>query len=133
MKAKVWVAVTDNDWYRFLRQRPDLDEVNFWQPGGHRLFRALEVGQPFLFKLHSPEDFIVGGGFFTYASLLPVSLAWEAFGEKNGASSFAEMRRQIERHRLGVSEPHQDYKIGCVILQAPFARCSPEHRSRQDL
>jgi hypothetical protein len=24
---KLWVGVTDNDWYRFLRSRPELDEV----------------------------------------------------------------------------------------------------------
>ncbi len=26
---KAWVGVTDSDWYRFLRNRPHLDEVNF--------------------------------------------------------------------------------------------------------
>jgi putative restriction endonuclease len=31
---KALVAVTDNNWYRFFRQRPELDEVNFWQPSG---------------------------------------------------------------------------------------------------
>ena len=45
---KAWVAVTD------------LKEINFWQPGGTRLFRTLEMGHPFLFKLHAPENFIVG-------------------------------------------------------------------------
>jgi putative restriction endonuclease len=30
---KLYVGVTDNDWYRFLRSRPDLEEVNFRQPG----------------------------------------------------------------------------------------------------
>jgi putative restriction endonuclease len=34
----------------------------------------------FLFKLHSPVDFIVGGGVFAHASILPVSPAWDAFG-----------------------------------------------------
>jgi putative restriction endonuclease len=46
------VAVTDKDWYRFLSGRPNLDEVNFWQPGGSREFRTLSPGEPFLFKLH---------------------------------------------------------------------------------
>ena len=27
--VRAYVAVTDRDWYRFLRDRPDLDEVNF--------------------------------------------------------------------------------------------------------
>jgi len=117
---KAWVAVTDNDWYRFLRQRPHLEEVNFWQPGGSRLFKTIGVGHPFLFKLHAPENFIAGGGFFTHASLLPSSLAWETFGEKNGATSLEEMRRRVERYRPKRRDPREDYTIGCILLQDPF-------------
>jgi len=119
--VRAWVAVTDKDWYRFLSQRPHLDEVNFWQPGGSRVFGALSPGEPFLFKLHHPDNAIVGGGFFTHASPpLPVSVAWEAFGEKNGAGSFDEMRRRIERYRRAPEDPRAQYLIGCIILQEPF-------------
>ena len=31
-----YVGVTDIDLYRFLRQLANVDEVNFWQPGGNR-------------------------------------------------------------------------------------------------
>ena len=113
------VAVTDGDWFRFLRSRPGLDEVNFWMPGGGRGFRALVPGEPLLFKLHAPDNYIAGGGFFGHFSQLPCSLAWEAFGEKNGASTFAEMRRRLERYRR-TETSHQDYEIGCIILLAPF-------------
>src|SRR5438270_6414664 len=58
---KIWVGVTDKSWYEHLiRFAPD--EANFWQPSGSRTFRALQPGEPFLFKLHSPDNFIVGGG-----------------------------------------------------------------------
>ncbi|MDE3043034.1 MAG: HNH endonuclease [Nitrospirota bacterium] len=117
---KLWVGVTDGDWYRFLSQRPHLDEVNFWQPGGNRAFNALSPGELFLFKLHYPENVIVGGGFFATSSILPCSLAWETFGEKNGASTFAEMRRRVEKYRRSSPDPHEDYKIGCIILEQPF-------------
>jgi putative restriction endonuclease len=68
--VKVYVAVTDKDWFQFLgrlKERREaagdtLDEVNFWQPGGKQLFKALQPGDLFLFKLHSPDNFIVGGG-----------------------------------------------------------------------
>lgn len=119
-RLKAFVGVTDNDWFRFLRGRPELDEVNFWQPGGTRLFRTLSVGQPFLFKLHYPENFVAGGGFFAHASLLPAGLAWDAFGEKNGAESFSQMRERIEKYRRVPPQPHVDYTIGCIILQDPF-------------
>ncbi len=117
---KAWVAVTDNDWFRFLRSRAPLDEVNFWQPGGSRLFKTLNPGEPFLFKLHAPENFIAGGGFFAHASLLPPSLAWEAFEEKNGAASFEGMYELIAKRRQVVAGERKIPLIGCVILQDPF-------------
>ncbi|HEV8700659.1 MAG TPA: HNH endonuclease signature motif containing protein [Candidatus Polarisedimenticolia bacterium] len=117
---KAWVAITDRDWFRYLRERPRLDEANFWQPGGAREFRTLSVGQPLLLKLHYPDHFIVGGGFFRHATRLPASLAWEAFGDKNGAASFEEMRRRIERYRRVPADPRIDYTIGCILLQEPF-------------
>jgi putative restriction endonuclease len=62
----------------------------------------------------------VGGGFFAHFSLFPASLAWEAFGEKNGAPSFFEMRRRIERYRRIPPDPREDYTIGCIVLEEPF-------------
>ena len=117
---KAYVAVTDPRLYRFLRARPHFEEINFWQPSGSRRFRALEPGEPFLFKLHSPDDFIVGGGFFAASAILPVSLAWEIFGERNGSLALGEMRRQIGRYRRGKTDSRGDHPIGCIVLQRPF-------------
>jgi putative restriction endonuclease len=117
---KAYVAVTDNDWFRFLKQRPSLDEVNFWQPGGNRLFGTLQPNEPFLFKLHYPDNYIVGGGLFAHSSILPFSLAWDAFGEKNGAATIEQMRERIEKYRHERANPHEDYKVGCIILEQPF-------------
>ena len=115
-----FVGVTDNDWFFFLSKQPEIDEVNFWQPGGRTQFRALQPGEPFLFKLHKPyQNYIAGGGFFAHSTILPVSLAWQAFQEKNGAPSYLQMRRLIERKR-NVSFQFEDYKIGCIILTQPF-------------
>jgi putative restriction endonuclease len=118
--VRAFVAVTDKDWYQFLAGRPDLDEVNFWQPGGNRVFRALSPGEPLLFKLHYPDNAIVGGGFLAHASLIEAILAWDAFGEKNGAGSYPEMRRRIERYRRAITDPRASYQIGCIILVEPF-------------
>jgi putative restriction endonuclease len=116
---KAYVGVTNNDWFAFLSRQPDIDEVNFWQPSGKTLFRALSPREPFLFKLHAPHHYIAGGGFFAHSTILPVSLAWEAFGEKNGAPSLLGMRRLIEKIR-GQASPHEDYNIGCILLEQPF-------------
>jgi putative restriction endonuclease len=96
---RAYVGVTDSDWYETLIGLPNLDEVNFWQPGGQRQFGALERGELFLFKLHSPDNFIVGGGLYSYSTLMQTSLVWGAFGDKNGARSLVEMRTRIEKYR----------------------------------
>ena len=36
IKLKAFVGVTDYDWFRFLSSIDEIDEVNFWQPGGHQ-------------------------------------------------------------------------------------------------
>lgn len=120
LMSKAFVGVTDQRWYEFLSSRPELTEVNFWQPGGSTVFKALKPGELFLFKLHSPNNYIVGGGFFTTASLLPVSLAWETFGPMNGVPSLEEMRRRIVAFRRKAGRLGEDFTIGNVILQQPF-------------
>jgi putative restriction endonuclease len=117
---RYFVGVTDYNWYDFLSARPDIDEVNFWQPSGGREFKALQPGELFLFKLHSPRNFIVGGGVFAHWSSLPVSLAWEAFGEKNGAASLEQMRTRLARYRHEAEDPRVDYPVGCILLEQPF-------------
>jgi putative restriction endonuclease len=122
---KIYVGVTDNQWFDYLYQLKNrspeyLDEVNFWQPTADSIFKALQPGELFLYKLHSPLDYIVGGGVFAYATTLPISLAWEAFGPKNGAGSLMEMRRQITPYRRIQDNPFEDFKIGCIILTQPF-------------
>lgn len=113
-----WVGVTDKKWYDFLANlKPD--EVNFWQPSGTPAFKKkLEL---FLFKLHSPLNYIVGGGYFVTYTNLPISLAWETFEEKNGVSSYSALRNIILEYKKshgGVRE--FDPEIGCSILAQPF-------------
>ena len=72
---RAYVGVTDNDWYHFLAARPEVAEVNFWQPSGGRGFRVLAPGEPFFFKTHYPHNRVVGGGFFSDSARLRVSEA----------------------------------------------------------
>ena len=119
MGINLVIAVTDDDWFEMLRRYPDLNEVNFWAPSAAN-FRALQPGELFLFKLHAPRNVIVGGGIFAYANALPCSLAWEAFGEANGARSAQEMRTRIAKYRRAGPNDRSDFAIGCRILTQPF-------------
>ncbi len=119
---KFWVGVTDNTWFNF-QQAHKPDEVNFWQPSATPPFKNAPAGMPFLFKLKKPNNHIVGGGFFVTYSPLPISVAWDVFGEKNGADSLVSL--------LNLLTPlHQANKtndlIGCTILASPFF--FPEHQ-----
>jgi putative restriction endonuclease len=114
---KVWVGVTDRSWFEHLAAlKPD--EVNFWRPSGPGEFHVLQPGEPFLFKLKSPNNFVVGGGYFVRYSRLPLSLAWAAFEQKNGASSLDQLRKSIRQYRH--DDDALDPVIGCNVLAEPF-------------
>jgi len=117
--VKYWVGVTDNHWFNFLSEKR-FEEVNFWQPSATPAFNPANVptGMPFLFKLKRPHNHIAGGGFFITFSILPLPLAWEVFGEKNGASSIEEFRELVEPLASGHRKPDAD--IGCSVLANPF-------------
>ena len=117
---RLYVGVTDYDWFRLHAVKSSVEEVNFWKPSPDARFRALRPGEPFLFKLHSPRNFIAGGGFFAKFLMLPVSLAWEAFGEGNGAPSLAELKQQIAKYRRFATGPQDNPEFGCIVLVEPF-------------
>jgi putative restriction endonuclease len=114
---KAYVGVTDGDWYRFLAARPDIDEVNFWQPSGERAFRVLTPGEPFFFKSHYPHNRVVGGGFFSGFARITISEAWQLFGESNGVSTLEEMRRRVGRYRRRPIGSAEDPIIGCILVR----------------
>ncbi len=116
---KMYVGITDYDWFNTLKQA-NPDEVNFWKPGGRTNFKALDEGDLFLFKLHSPKYYIVGGGFFLKFSILPSSLAWEAFGIANGAMSLIELNNRIYKYKKTNRLSNPDPYIGYIILSVPF-------------
>jgi putative restriction endonuclease len=116
-----FVAITDRDWFDFLAARDDVDEVNFWQPGaGGGRFKALSRGEPLLFKLRAPVNAIVGGGFFQHYTTWPFSLAWRAFGPKNGLATQQAFWERIARLRRQELAPWEDPDIGCILLVEPF-------------
>ncbi len=114
----IWIGITDGEWYQQLAALQP-DEVNFWRPSDRRAFVSMEPGTPFLFKLHSPDNFIVGGGFFVRDTILPVSLAWDAFQERNGTKSRLDLLNRIGKYRSDKSYGLDPY-IGCTILAEPF-------------
>jgi putative restriction endonuclease len=117
---RIFVAVTDNDWFALHASANRVDEVNFWRPSSEATFKALQPGELLLFKLHSPLNFIAGGGFFVRFHQLPVNLAWDTFKEANGVQSLMEMRQRIAYYRRTPIFPNENPIIGCIMLAEPF-------------
>ncbi len=113
---RYWVGLTDKNWFENLRHT-EPEEVNFWQPS-ETAPRKMEAGWPFLFKLRAPDHFVVGGGYFVRFMVLPRFLAWNAFREKNGVSSLAELIKSTARNK-NIPQTAST-KIGCSILIEPF-------------
>jgi putative restriction endonuclease len=122
---KLFVAPTDFAWYSFLASKQP-EEVNFWQPSANVGFHALDNGDPlesghlFLFKLKGSINKIAGGGIFIGYSKLQLSVAWNIFGEHNGAASFAEFSSSIRAYMNAGNSQASDPHIGCIILTQPF-------------
>lgn len=114
---KLYVGLTDQHWFEHLSGlHPKPDEINFWRPGGGASFKAISPGAPFLFKLHSPNNVIAGWGYFYQHFKLPVSLAWRAYEQKNGAPDLQTLATLIRKRR---KSSERDPWIGCTILTSP--------------
>ena len=117
---RIFVAVTDNDWFALHASFNRVEEVNFWRPSPDATFKALQPGELLLFKLHAPLNSIAGGGFFVRFLQLPVNLAWDTFKLANGVRSLAEMRQRIAFYRRVPIPADENPKIGCIMLAEPF-------------
>jgi putative restriction endonuclease len=114
-----YVAVTHHRWFQHLAQRRFWEEVNFWRPSAHHSFNG-PAGSPFFFKLKAPHNAIGGFGLVARFARLPDWLAWECFGEGNGAASFDEMEQRLNeirtRNRFQSAGPVP--QIGCILLSS---------------
>ena len=117
---RMYVAITDINWFHLHASTVGVEEVNFWRPSSDTSFNVLQAGELLLFKLHSPDNFIAGGGFFTRFHHLPVNMAWDVFREANGVKSLTEMRERIEYYRKSKIGPAENPSIGCIMLAEPF-------------
>jgi putative restriction endonuclease len=106
---RAFFAVTDPGWLRTLAES-GATEVNFWQPRPTAVRHP--AGTPWIFKVRG-TDRIAGFGFFSYWTIMPLAVAWETFGQANGAQSYGEMVRSVTALRHG---DDVDDRVGCVVL-----------------
>jgi putative restriction endonuclease len=118
---KFYVGNTDLSWFRYLRDLdPPPEDINFWKPSDAN-FKAVPFGAPFMLKLKSPVNKIAGVGFFAGYTRLPLSLAWETFGNRNGCETFDQLKKLITAYRASMGhKPVLDPEIGCIALTSPI-------------
>lgn len=114
---KFYLAVTDNTWFNYL-SKISPEDVNFWQPGGTSTFKVLQQNAPFLFKLKSPHNAVGGIAFFSSHTFLPLNMAWDIFGNRNGCETFLDFKRMIVQYRS--DKTNSNPSIGCVVLTNPI-------------
>ncbi len=115
---KMYAAITDNDWFSYLASLGSVDEVNFWHPSGKSPLVNLPEGAPVLFKLKKPHHHIAGVGFFIKSTTLPLRLAWDVFGDKNGAATFRAFEALILGARARLET--KDGDVGCSLISMPI-------------
>ncbi|MHB8107516.1 MAG: HNH endonuclease [Candidatus Cryosericum sp.] len=109
-----FLGITDNGWFDYLQRNQITDEVNFWVPSA-RPRMHVEPGSLWLFKLHSPLDFIAGVGVFMHYSVFPLQMAWDAFGTGNGAPTLDALQNAIMRHKHRAADAWNT-DVGCAVL-----------------
>jgi hypothetical protein len=63
-RPRLYIGVTDNDWFDVVSPIPDIDEVNFWQPGRRAsTFKILQPGEQYKRTVYSRK------GNFNHVSL----------------------------------------------------------------
>lgn len=116
---KFYLGVTDNKWFDYL-SKINPEDINFWQPGGKLSFKAIEKGAPFLFKLKYPYNTIGGVGFFSNHIFLPIPVAWDVFGDRNGVESLNSFYQIIKSLRSDNNSLSDNPNIGCIVLTNPI-------------
>ena len=117
-----FIANTDHAWFDFLAEVSRfgrLDEVNFWQPKASRPMRRMLPGTPLFFRLKGKRSAIGGYGFFVQFQLLPLRMAWDVFGFKNGDPELGRFLRRISKYRgQDLLDPRTPTApIGCNVLR----------------
>ena len=113
----LYVANTDNEWFDFLKANQPLEDINFWKPSP-QVFKAVDEGELFVFRLKSPRNVIGGYGILVSSINVPIQFAWDSLGIANGHKSLDEMMRVIRRYRTDQTITPQTL-IGCRVLSNP--------------
>ena len=111
------VAITDQQWFEFLRKNKPKDIINFWTPSPWGV-KGLSCGDGFYFLLKSPIRKIAGGGCFYRYQEMTIEDAWKRYNVRNGCENLSWLKEKIKEYKRNTLLGSQllNYKIGCIEL-----------------
>lgn len=114
---KGYIGVTAREWFTYLSQSNNLEEINFWRKNTNN-FRALKKGEPFFFLVKNEkgikgERAVLGRAIYDRFEVSSVNEAWEKYGTGNGdESKDSFVARMIEMFGSDTNIG----QVGCIIL-----------------
>jgi putative restriction endonuclease len=113
------IAITDLDWYEFIKEHPYINLFNFWTPTPWNV-KKLKEGDKVYFMLKSPIRKIGGYGHYVEYKNLTAEQAWETYGQGNGLETLEELldkcSKYVSKH-TSKKNVEADSDIGCLILE----------------
>ncbi|MEH7483963.1 HNH endonuclease [Neobacillus drentensis] len=114
---KAYIGVTTREWFTYLSDNKDIQEVNFWRKNTDN-FNVLTKGEPFFFLVKNEkgvkgERAVLGKATFERFEKLTVNEVWDKYSNGNGdenRESF--VKRMNEMFDIG----EYTGAIGCIIL-----------------
>lgn len=88
------ISLTDNTWFRFLKDNELNSFVNFWTPTPWNI-KKLKQGDRWYFLLKSPVRQL--GEFYEYKNIT-ANEAWCEFGQRNGCTNKAQFINRVQTY-----------------------------------
>jgi putative restriction endonuclease len=117
---RIFLGVTDKEWFDLHASRGHVEEVNFRRPAPTATFKALGPGELMLFKLHAPDNFVVGGRVLHQVPAAPCESCLGCVSRGHGTKSLEAMRARVAYYRRSPMAPNENPTIGCILLAEPF-------------
>lgn len=114
---KGYIGVTSREWFTYLSQSNNLEEVNFWRKNTNN-FKALKKGESFFFLVKNKKDImgeraVLGKAIYERFEVLSVNEAWNNYGIRNGDESKDSFTARMNK-MFGTDTINS--QIGCIIL-----------------
>ncbi|MDM5358814.1 hypothetical protein [Peribacillus sp. ACCC06369] len=114
---KGYIGVTSREWFKYLSNKNNVGEVNFWRKNTNH-FNVLTTEEPYFFIVKNEngvkgERAVLGKATYERFEVLTVNEAWDRYGQGNGD---VEKESFVTRMNSMFETDMDNGEIGCIIL-----------------